>query len=94
MDIPGRLFPVEEWLLENIIEKLNYQPKPSSSGGRGGGRGRGGGGNSQRFRTLKDQHGGGVEGRDKARDQIAEEQRAKDEYWENRWRNSPGFGKG
>ena len=90
MDIPGRLFPVEELLLEDIIEKLNYQPK--LGGGGSGGRVRGGRDN-QRFRALTDQHGGGPEGREKARNQIAQEQHAKDEYWENKWKNSGGQGK-
>ena len=98
MDIPGRLFPVEEWLLEDVIEKLAYQPKPSGGGGfgsRGGGGGRTrGGSQNQRFRALKEQHGGGAEGRNKANNQIAEEQRAKDEYWENKWERTTSDGPG
>merc|ERR1712142_468862 len=63
VDIPGRLFPVREWLLEEIVEKLDYQPKTS-------GRERDKG-NRQRFKSLMESHGGHIDGRDKARDQIA-----------------------
>ena len=84
VDIPGRLFPVREWLLEEIVEKLDYQPKTS-------GRERDKG-NRQRFKSLMESHGGHIDGRDKARDQIAEEQRLKAQFWDEKFWSSNSLG--
>ena len=84
IDVPGRLFPVQEFLLEDIVEELKYRPKEVS------GRQRNNQAERQRLKSLTESHGGGVEGKNKARDQLAKEQKAQDEYWEAKlWAQNP-----
>ena len=74
--------------MEDIVEELKYRPKEVV--GRHGGHKA----EKQRLRSLADSHGGGVEGMTMARKQLAEEQKAKEEFWEAKlWERNPLGGK-